>query len=50
MISHDGFVRSISGGKIEGKKGKERPRRSYLDQIMEKKMSCSIRKSKFRRS
>lgn len=35
-MRHDNFIRSIIEGEIEGKRGRGKPKHSYIDQIKEK--------------
>ncbi|PZC78062.1 hypothetical protein B5X24_HaOG202597 [Helicoverpa armigera] len=36
LIRHDDFIKNIVEGKVEGKRGRGRPRYSYMKQIKEK--------------
>ncbi|KAJ2951390.1 hypothetical protein O0L34_g13533 [Tuta absoluta] len=36
LIRHDHFLKNIVEGKVEGRRGRGRPRRNYFDQIKEK--------------
>ncbi|PZC74919.1 hypothetical protein B5X24_HaOG207024 [Helicoverpa armigera] len=36
LICHDDFIKNIVEGKVEGKRGRGRPRYSYIKQIKEK--------------
>ncbi|XP_073966137.1 26S proteasome non-ATPase regulatory subunit 13-like [Choristoneura fumiferana] len=50
LIRHDDFFKTILEGKIEGKRGRGRSRRSYIDQIREKVGVASYQEMAFNRT